>query len=867
MTKRKPKEQNPTSRGPAARATSASRTKGAAGFSPRDPSTTQERISTHSGTTDRWATALFLILLVIVGLRPLIQETHDTERQPFAAVLPGLPEVGPLPTLWINLIIMGIFGWTLALRLQGRLPRPRRTGLMLGFVVIAVAAAASCFVASNKRLGINTTLDWITLPMLGIALVHLLQHAWQMRLTLCVIVASGAASAAESIDQAYVTLPQTVEMYEQNKDEFWRGQGVAADSYQIRLFEKRVYEQAANGFFALANVAGSYFVLTLFAALALAVAGRPNKSLSQDLSTRGSARAQASGSLSSGIGCKMHAVLIMLLAIPMLGALWFTKSRGAIVALVIGLFFLGVLYVLRDYIRANRRKAFLLGWMVVVAGLAGVTGFGLAKGYLPGGSLTYRWWYLETTAKMVADHPLLGVGSGQYGRYYPRYKDIKSPEEISNPHNFLAQAAAEWGIGGLVGMVLMLVGGSRIVAGLRIADCGSRIAEGSRTPHGSEEHIPGPLLSGAVLLISIWLLKVWISGNSDFNYIYGHLTLPILGWLAAFAICAATLSKIGFGPGFRGIARAEARGSLSPDTGPRRSARDGDDAYRLHPAGILGAGLFAFLVHNLITFSLFIPGSAMTFFALLAVCIAMRSEQTVPVGSAHPTCSAPVHRRASAKSKGSLLMTAAGFFTMIVVTFVYVYGIRPVATCWQILQEARSAETPRERVGEEYFIATAADPLDPTPAKEWGQFYAAYPDAGLSPWVYLSYPTSGLLQRDPQNVSCYRIAARASLARYSPQFPLLVAVRQAANLYEKVVEYYPTNPYDHVWLAEIHELLFEDTGEITALAHAIRELETALELDSRRDPNEVRRFSTEKVARLEEKLAQLKKLQDGLQGE
>ena len=183
----------------------------------------------------------FFVLVVIVGLRPLIQETHDTERMPFASALAELPDISPLPTLWINLVIIGAFGWTMALRVQGRLPKPRYTGLMLGFVIVALAAGASCIIASNKRLAINTTLDWITLPLLAIALAHFLQYAWQMRLVLCVIVASGVASAVESFDQALNTLPQTVQMYEQDKEEYWQQQGVELDSYQVRLFEKRVH--------------------------------------------------------------------------------------------------------------------------------------------------------------------------------------------------------------------------------------------------------------------------------------------------------------------------------------------------------------------------------------------------------------------------------------------------------------------------------------------------------------------------------------------------------------------------------------------------------------------------------------------------
>ena len=99
--------------------------------------------SVAAPTLNRWAVACFFVLVVIVGLRPLIQETHDTERMPFVSALADLPDISPLPTLWINLVIIGVFGWTMALRIQGRLPKPRCTGWMLGFVIVAFAAAPS----------------------------------------------------------------------------------------------------------------------------------------------------------------------------------------------------------------------------------------------------------------------------------------------------------------------------------------------------------------------------------------------------------------------------------------------------------------------------------------------------------------------------------------------------------------------------------------------------------------------------------------------------------------------------------------------------------------------------------------------------
>ena len=792
---------------------------------------------------DRWAVLCFFVLVVIVGLRPLIQETHDTERMPFASVLADLPDIGPLPTLWINLAIIGVFGWTMALRFQGRLPKPRRTGLMLGFLIVAIAAGASCFIASNKRLAINTTLDWLMLPLLAIALAYLLQHAWQMRLVLCVIVASGVASAVESFDQALNTLPQTVQMYEQNKEEYWQRQGVAPDSYQIELFEKRVYEQAANGFFAMANIAGSYFVLTIFAALALACGNWTSDPVSMPHSGRESARApdksgfsrraRTCGSLNSRMGHHLRVFLMALMGVPMIGALWFSKSRGALAALVLGLFAVFLLYVFRHAVGRNRRRAFLFGWGMIAGGLGCVGAYGLAKGSLPGGSLTYRWWYLETTAKMVADHPLLGVGSGQYSRYYPRYKEIKSPEEISNPHNFLAQAAAEWGIGGLAGMILMLVGGSRVVGGMRNG-------EASRAPPHGDSNVCHPMLWGAVLFVAIWALQIWIVGH-DFNYVYAQLTFPMLGWVAVFVICTSS-----------GIA------SSNPIKGA---------AFPIMPAGILGVGLFAFLIHNLVTFSLFVPGAGTTFFALLGVCISMRSGKAGEASHAH-TAESPLRGRSRRR-----LVPPVVVATLMCVTIVYLLGIQPVSQCWVHLRMARGlARTDIDQSKQYYVRALSADVLDPTPMREWVQLLALAPHAELGFVDQMGRvppgAQNGLRARDPNNVSVFRVSSAALMAEYALHPERVELLQKVVRYQEQVLQLYPTNPNDRIRMSNIQLMQHERTGDVRALKRASRELATALDLNSRRDPIEVRRFSAEKVAALETELARLKTLMadDGPRG-
>ncbi|MCH8054402.1 MAG: hypothetical protein IH895_10095 [Planctomycetes bacterium] len=61
-------------------------------------------------------------------------------------------------------------------------------------------------------------------------------------------------------------------------------------------------------------------------------------------------------------------------------------------------------------------------------------------------------------------------------------------------------------------------------------------------------------------------------------------------------------------------------------------------------------------------------------------------------------------------------------------------------------------------------------------------------------------------------------------------------------------------------MSEIHAMLYEAIGDSSVLRRAIEELENALDLDSRRDPLEVRRFPAEKVAELQAKLVKLKSM-------
>ena len=69
---------------------------------------------------------------------------------------------------------------------------------------------------------------------------------------------------------------------------------------------------------------------------------------------------------------------------------------------------------------------------------------------------------------MLLDHPLLGVGAGNYAAAYPDYSLPGWPEALGHAHNYYLNMAAETGLPGAAALVLLLIVVFRsIAAGLR----------------------------------------------------------------------------------------------------------------------------------------------------------------------------------------------------------------------------------------------------------------------------------------------------------------------------------------------------------------------------------------------------------------
>ncbi len=750
------------------------------------------------------------VLITVAVLRPLVGESYDSAPSLFTEALGTLRDPPPLRTLVFDLLILGsVAGWLLA-RAVGPFRRYRRTGLEWGAMIVALAAVVSCVFAGNKRLAMNATIDWLCYPLLTIALVQLLRRPWQRHLLLAAVLATACVQAFQCAEQYFFDFDRNWEHYQSIKEELWSNQGVELDSAKVESFERRMQAREASGSMPHSNVAGSYLVLCGLAAIGLAIARwrRPNAGLGWLLK----------------FGCALATGAL-------LGAVVLTWSLGAIIAGVVAIILWIVVAGLGRWIEPHRARAFVVGWVCVAAAGVGVMGYGLYRNALPSWSLTFRWQYWRASSELIADHGLTGVGRENYGRHYLRYKLIESPEEVANPHNLFVQAAADWGALGLIGVVVMLVGASRVVC-LSPAMRDERLAAPRGSPRGDstspdarpssgdaptgtgDASSPGVMLRWGVtvliLLTAGRLALIWTDDPKFFFYAYYISMTTAICWLIGFAV---------FGLGW---------GSTEEEA---------DQPSRLVSTGI-AFGLFAFVLHDMINFATFVPATATTVFALLAVCIAQRSVSE----------SAAVAR--TGVGRWLPLGLAIGGIVLVVGT-----AAVPVARAGHHLDRARDAgrqlvpaPVTAQMANADYDRAVEADPLDPTPCVEkarWLMALSAIPNLRDEAYRLAADSLAQGADRDPFSAKLPRMQMQLylqkALSSGKPKDYLA-----AIDAGQRALELYPRDPNGLAMLGDVQLEAGEATGSAQLLRDAIASYERALRLDDQR-------LAWEELNRLREK--------------
>lgn len=441
---------------------------------------------------------------------------------------------------------------------------------------------------------------WIAAVSLALAAAHLARHEPARRWLVAALVAMLVPLLLDALWYVLVTHPQTVEQYEHDTVGVLEAHGFEPGSSQHLAYEDRLRATHATGPFGMSNVFG-----TVAAALTVLGAG-----LAAALWRR--ARPWAIAAATVGIGGLLTTSL--------------TESRGALLALPMGLAVVALAWGLRNHVRWHWSVPTLAVLLVVLAfgAVLGRAAIGPPDTHEGERSLLFRAHYWEGAARMIGEHlpqsALQGMGVAGFRAEYLRFKNPISPESVTSTHNVFIDHITMIGVGGLAWSALLLLwlwqAGRGAVGAMRA----------EREEAETDADANSALTRGQLALAAAPAVVVFGT-----QYL---LELPTMVIESALLWLGGALAFIGLAGGFALPARARRTGLA---------------------AGLFGAAV-VLLVHNQIEMSFLQVGSSVT----LWVVIGLAAGAATPAGETEAaSIEAPVaDARANWLPAGGLLAVA-----------------------------------------------------------------------------------------------------------------------------------------------------------------------------------------------------------------
>ena len=353
-------------------------------------------------------------------------------------------------TLWlVQLWLLAGLGWSLIAaqfvrKSASSTVQLDRFDLFLGLIIIGHFIASYTVFAGggDRRAVVNMVWEWISLGVTFFLIRRLFPTTLIKQRLLLAMVSTAVVLAGYGIWQQHVIYPENIRFYEQLTTEKsgielqqeLQSIGVPADRVGRINWVNRLHSTEPTATFGLANsfagLLAALFVLLLI----------------------------------WGIRCWKNEPLfigMLTITVTVMGyCLILTKSRTAWVGTLAGLCLYGVL---QWGGKSVKSKKWLLrtgvGLAVVVAAfiVAGLSG-GIDREVFSEApkSLLYRMQYWEGSWGVVKEHPLLGVGAGNFRSYYLQHKLAESSESIADPHNLFFDIWTSGGLLAVAGLIGIL---------------------------------------------------------------------------------------------------------------------------------------------------------------------------------------------------------------------------------------------------------------------------------------------------------------------------------------------------------------------------------------------------------------------------
>lgn len=565
----------------------------------------------------------------------------------------------PFDMLWL-LLAGGYFLWALA---WGGLARPVTRLDVPVLALFAICVGAALYGASHgaPRGVINMLWVWVGLGLLYFLARQLIVGAAEARAVVAVMFALAVVLSTYGYYQVLVSLPADRAAYAENPDEVLRqtlGHSFPEGSPERMRFEDRLQSTEPLATFALTNSLAGYLATWLL--MGLGIAG---SWLASWFAHRKSVQDQDAGVASARISpatpLRAAALTASLLAVA--GCLLLTKGRSAYLAIGAGVVLLP--WCGQRTVGGSWRKLALiaLAALVLLGGLAAWAG-GLDAKVLSEASksLGYRAQYWQATLAMIARHPWIGVGPGNFQDYYTQFKLAEASEEIRDPHNFVLEV---WSTAGVFALVALLAA----LAGCAWFSIQAMRRQAPESPGPTEDS--GSRRSVAFLL-----------AGGGAGFFVAFVAAPLLGFFV-------DEMQIGMGLVVGGLVLAAlwpwmTRGAL--------------------PVGLPALGLTVLAIHLLASGGISYPAVAGSFWLLLALAFNQIEGPPVP---------APRRPRAlEARGIPLLALLAVGAATWAC----HYTGFGPVVRLQQAMAQVASVEHPEARIVA-YMDAALADPLSSEP--------------------------------------------------------------------------------------------------------------------------------------------------------
>lgn len=349
----------------------------------------------------RWA-ALAIVAVAVIRVLVSIQAQVRFDTDP--AINPdAFAGIGPAGSFALDIALL--LASAMAFVCEARAGRGVRGWLVACAVVPGVAVF---FHGSTDAIALFRGSTWLAAAIACVAAAHLARSRELRSLLVAGSIAVAVPLVLRGAEQVLVEHPETVRFFEGHKEAMFAERGWTPDGPAAQMFERRLRQTEATGWFGLANIYSSVMAFGALTLGGLAIAG---------LVSGADRRERRPLYVAAGVG---SLACVALLAV--------NGSKGAIVATAIGLSAGLVAW------RAPRWSAAVAIGAIAAAALApSLRGF-LPEGFLGERSLLFRSQYLSGAIAMLPHALPFGIGPDSFQAAYMLLKPARSPEDVVSSH-------------------------------------------------------------------------------------------------------------------------------------------------------------------------------------------------------------------------------------------------------------------------------------------------------------------------------------------------------------------------------------------------------------------------------------------------